>query len=88
MYCMELRLKTISSRFSFDCIIELKTVLNEFKSSCFGYYMKDKFILEHPNYIYRQQLIMFVQFLLLFLMEIVIFFQNLTKKMMGLIYLN
>ena len=44
-------LETNSLPFSFDC--------NEFRSSYFGYYMKDKFILEHHNYIHRKRLLFF-----------------------------
>ena len=46
---VELRLETIYSSFNSDC--------NQFKSSYFGYYMKNKYILEHLNYIHGQSLL-------------------------------
>ena len=46
---VELRLETIYLLFSSDS--------DEYKSSYFGHYMKNKFILEHLNYIHRQRLL-------------------------------
>ena len=71
---VELRLINFCFPFSFDC--------NEFKFSCFGYYVKDEFMLKHPNYILRQRLLFGGQLLVLFFMKIVIFSQISPKNSM------